>query len=71
MRFADDDTKQILEKYNMHMDCQENSSKCPEMCLAYSYVLPQTFSNIYSVNDALCNGTLFKELNLPITVYGK
>lgn len=61
-----------MEK-NMTASAQSNDTNCPvmNMCYAYSYVLPQTFTNIYSVNDALCNGTLFKDLNLPINVYGK
>ncbi len=40
------------------------------MRLAYAYVLPQVFENLYSPNEALQNGTLFRDLNIPMEVYG-
>lgn len=55
------------------INLENNVTLCnnENMCLAYAFVNNQTFSNIYSINEALCNGTLFKDLNLPINVYGK
>ena len=50
---------------------QGTGETCGNMHYGYSYVLNQKFANLYAISDALCNGTLFKELNLPITVYGK
>ncbi|MCI9626257.1 MAG: spore coat associated protein CotJA [Clostridia bacterium] len=40
------------------------------MRLAYTYVLPQTFENLYSPEEALQNGTLFRALHIPMEVYG-
>ncbi len=37
----------------------------------YAFVVPTTFDNLYDVEDALCHGTLFKELNISIKEYGK
>lgn len=39
--------------------------------LAYSYVPIQKLKTVYSACEALENGTLFPELNLPLGVYGK
>lgn len=36
----------------------------PGFALAMAYVPWQTFRNLYNEHDALCNGTIFKELNL-------
>ncbi len=37
--------------------------------LAMAYVPMQKFENIYSVNEALTRGTLFKDLDLPFLGY--
>ena len=37
----------------------------------YAFVVPTEFEDLYCVEDALCNGTLFKQLNLSIKEYGK
>lgn len=37
----------------------------------YAFVVPTEFENLYDIEDALCHGTLFKELNLSIREYGK
>ncbi|MBO4896850.1 MAG: spore coat associated protein CotJA [Clostridia bacterium] len=47
--------------------CPEN--KC-NLKLAYSYVPIQKIGSVYSNTEALRNGTLFPELNLPLGVYG-
>ena len=39
--------------------------------VGYSYVPIQKFGEVYTYEDALKNGTLFPELNLPLGVYGK
>ena len=38
--------------------------------VGYAYVPVQIMGEIYSPEEALSNGTLFPELNLPISVYG-
>lgn len=39
--------------------------------LAMAYVPRQSFTNLYSPRDALANGTLFGELNLPYCMGGR
>ncbi|MBO4354282.1 MAG: spore coat associated protein CotJA [Clostridia bacterium] len=41
------------------------------MPLAMAYVPKQSFVNLYSPSDALANGTLFGDLNLPYCAGGK
>ena len=38
--------------------------------VGYAYVPVQQFGEIYSPEEALRNGTLFRELNLTIDQYG-
>ena len=38
--------------------------------VGYAYVPVQTFGETYPPEEALLRGTLFPELDLPITVYG-
>ena len=40
------------------------------ICLAYAWIQIQEIKSIYSSEEALQNGTLFPELNLPLGVYG-
>lgn len=54
-------------------DMQENNNdiaRVPEMRLGYAYVLPQMFENLYATEEALKQGTLFRDLNIPMEVYG-
>lgn len=54
-------------------DMQENRSgitQVPDMRLGYAYVLPQMFENLYATEEALKQGTLFRDLNIPMEVYG-
>lgn len=37
--------------------------------LAFAYVPFQRFENIYSVEKALCRGTIFKDLDIPFDCY--
>lgn len=37
----------------------------------YSFVIPTEFEDLYDIEDALCHGTLFRQLNLTIKEYGK
>ena len=48
----------------------ENNNTCAWMKLAYAYVRPQEFGEVYSTEEALERGTLFPELDLPMEVYG-
>ncbi len=41
-----------------------------QMRIGYAYVPPQVFDNLYSPEEALQNGTLFRELNIPMEAYG-
>ena len=46
---------------------------CDNKCnlpLAYAWIQIQEIKSIYSSEEALQNGTLFPELNLPLGVYG-
>lgn len=40
-------------------------------CVGYAFVPVQKLTNVYSVADALKRGTLFPELDLTISEYGK
>ena len=61
----------MLVDGGINLENNVNSCNKEQKCLAYAFVNNQTFTNIYPVNEALCNGTLFKDLNLPINIYGK
>lgn len=53
---------------------QTNDATQKDACilpLGYSYVPTQKIGALYSYEEALENGTLFPELNLPLGVYGK
>ena len=55
-------------------DNKNNGSCCMNMscgCVGYGYVPVQELSDVYNVDTALCNGTLFPELDLSICEYGK
>ena len=41
--------------------------KNEEICLEYAraYILPQKYNNLYSINEALWRGTIFKDLYRP------
>lgn len=41
------------------------------MCPGYAYVPIQKLEQVFEPENALMHGTLFPELYLPITVYGK
>lgn len=41
------------------------------MRLAMAYVPVQRFENVYSPSEALSNGTLFGDLNLPYCIGGR
>ena len=51
------------------MENTDYSSYGPRV--GYSYVPIQRLGEVYSCEEALKNGTLFPELNLPLGVYGK
>lgn len=60
------------------MNLLQKNSESDEFCtcledlpLAYSYVPYQEFNTVYSAEDALKNGTVFPDLNKPMSVYGK
>jgi hypothetical protein len=39
--------------------------------LGFVYVPYQRFENLYSQSEALKNGTIFKDLNIPFSEYSK
>ena len=53
------------------MNDYQQEMSCPIMKtnVGYGYVPIQEFKNLYSPQEALKNGTLFAELNLPLGVY--
>ena len=51
-------------------DTTHSGSECiNSMPLAYCYVPMQSFRLLYEPEKALCRGTLFEELDLPLGVY--
>ena len=48
-----------------------NENMLTQMKPGYSYVVMTEFNKLYDVEEALCHGTMFKELNLSINEYGK
>ena len=46
-----------------------NSNMPENTHLGFCYVPVQKFENLYDVNDALSNGTLFADLNIPFEAY--
>ncbi len=38
--------------------------------VGYAYVPVQKFGDLYSPEEGLARGTIFRELDLPISVYG-
>ena len=38
---------------------------CPKMQYARAYIRPQIYENLFSVDEALCRGTIFKDLYMP------
>lgn len=71
--------QQVMEQYpscndgcGSNNDCENNGSGgmgceggAEPMVLAMAYVLSQPFRKLYDPAEALKNGTLFTELNLP------
>lgn len=58
-------------KFSMYIiDVAKETTNIPEQRIGYSFVPVQKFRDIYSPEEGHQNGTLFKELNLPINVYG-
>lgn len=39
--------------------------KCKKLEYACAYILLQKYENLYSINEALCRGTLFADLYRP------
>lgn len=44
-------------------------SECGARRVGYAYVPVQIMKKVYSPQAALCEGTVFPELNIPIGVY--
>ncbi len=66
--------KEIMDFING--DTGDNNECCGCTCidrlpLAYSYTPFQELDSVYEYCEALKNGTVFPELNLPLDVYGK
>lgn len=41
-----------------------------EVRVGYAFVPEQEFNRVFSPEEALCRGTIFPELYLPMEVYG-
>ena len=54
-----------MEKYDVCGTMPENA------ILAYAYVPIQKWGNVYPLEQALREGTLFPSLNKPLGVYGR
>lgn len=52
-----------------YMEITDYSSSVQRV--GYSYVPIQRLGEVYNCDEALKNGTLFPELNMPLGVYGK
>lgn len=42
-----------------------NQCSCANMRLARTYVLPQTYQNMFPIDESVSRGTAFKELYMP------
>lgn len=58
------------------MDCKNNDCKndmndiyTQNVCVGYAFVVPQFMNETYDPQTALCNGTMFPELNMPFGTY--
>ncbi len=53
------------------MDCKNNTNDIyiQKVCVGYAFVVPQIMDETYEPNTALCNGTMFPELNMPFGTY--
>lgn len=54
----------------MNKDDYEECTCLNKLPLAYSYTPMQELDSLYDQCEALKNGTVFPELNLPLGVYG-
>ncbi len=62
--------KEIMD-FMMNDFIEKDDCTCLEQLpLAYSYTPMQELGSLYDCADALKNGTVFPELNLPFGVYG-
>lgn len=66
--------KTIMESCKIKpMDCSKiaDDNKCEQNLngvtndYAKAYIVPQVYENIFAMNDALCKGTIFKDLYKP------
>lgn len=46
-----------------------NTNMPEKTYLGFCYVPVQKFENLYEVDDALANGTIFTDLNIPFDAY--
>lgn len=59
------------------MENNTNNNTCADACdmgcgcVGYAYVPIQTLNMVYDPAKALCQGTIFPELDLSISEYGK
>lgn len=52
----------------LDMETTAPSTECGR--LGYAYVPIQAFDKTYSLEESLDNGTMFPELNIPMSEYG-
>lgn len=55
------------EQGNCINDCGDRNNV--DMVLGMAYVRSQPFENLYELNEGWCNGTIFRDLNLPYGGY--
>lgn len=46
-----------------------NNNYIQSVCVGYSFIVPQIMDETYDPQTALCNGTMFPELNMPLGSY--
>ena len=61
----------MAENNNGSVNMPNNSCPFPSCgCLGYGYVPVQELNCMYDTDKAICNGTVFPELDLDICEYG-
>ena len=41
------------------------TDNCKKLEYARAYIVPQKYTNLYSLTEAICKGTIFKDLYRP------
>lgn len=57
---------------NCNNDCKcetDKNNDIKSVCVGYAFVVSQELGETYDPQTALCNGTMFPELNIPFGCY--